>query len=83
MGYIYCTCFNFTAVLFLFLSSPWGSVYHFLHSIIAIPVQEQKTQIEGEGSFVKGSLTTTGFVQVMERHGILQFHFPGWKSPEI
>ena len=24
---IYCTCFNFIAVLFLFLSSPWGSVY--------------------------------------------------------
>ena len=29
----YCTCFNFIAVLFLFLSSPWGSVYRFLHSI--------------------------------------------------
>ena len=28
-----CTCFhNFTAVLFLFLSSPWGSVYRFLHN---------------------------------------------------
>ena len=30
---LYCTCFNFIAVLFLFLSSPWGSVYRFLHSI--------------------------------------------------
>ena len=30
---ILCICFNFIAVLFLFLSSPWGSVYRFLHSI--------------------------------------------------
>ena len=30
---ILCICFNFIAVLFLFLSSPWGSVYSFLHSI--------------------------------------------------
>ena len=29
---IYCTCLNFTAVLFLFLSSPWGSVYRLLIS---------------------------------------------------
>ena len=35
IGRIYCTCFNFTAVLFLFLSSPWGSVYRFLHSIFS------------------------------------------------
>ena len=28
---ILCICFNFIAVLFLFLSSPWGSVYRFLH----------------------------------------------------
>ena len=26
---ILCICFNFIAVLFLFLSSPWGSVYRF------------------------------------------------------
>ena len=26
IGQIYCTCFNFIAVLFLFLSPPWGSV---------------------------------------------------------
>ena len=26
---ILCICFNFNAVLFLFLSSPWGSVYRF------------------------------------------------------
>ena len=26
---IYCTCFNFTAALFLFLSSPWGLAYRF------------------------------------------------------
>ena len=31
-----CTCFNFIAVLFLFLSSSWGSVYRFLHSIFLI-----------------------------------------------
>ena len=30
---IYCTCVNFTVVLFPFLSSPWGSVYRFLYSI--------------------------------------------------
>ena len=30
---IYCNCFNFTAVVFPFLSSPWGSVYRFLYSI--------------------------------------------------
>ena len=29
---ILCICFNFIAVLFLFLSSPWGSVYGFLKS---------------------------------------------------
>ena len=26
---ILCICFNFIAVVFLFLSSPWGSVYRF------------------------------------------------------
>ena len=31
---IYCTCFKSTALLyFLFLYSPWGSVYRFLYSI--------------------------------------------------
>ena len=30
---IYCTCVNFTVVLFPFLSSPWGTVYRFLHTI--------------------------------------------------
>ena len=30
---IYCTYFNFTAVVFPFLSSPWGSVYRFLYGI--------------------------------------------------
>ena len=32
---IYCICFNFMVVLFPFLSSPWGSVYHLLYAILS------------------------------------------------
>ena len=50
-GKIFCSCFNFTAVLFLFLSSPWGSVYRFLHvydlqRLLLTLMQQNQTQIE-------------------------------------
>ena len=46
----HCTCFNFTVVLFPFLSSPWGSVYRFcietsLH--IFDFVSQQKCSLHG------------------------------------
>ena len=42
-----CTCFNFTAVLFLFLSSPWGSVYLYLHSILSTAHRSTVPRVTG------------------------------------
>ena len=43
----YCTCFNFTVVLFPFLSSPWGSVYRFLYSIRVLILTDPGLQRAG------------------------------------
>ena len=56
---ILCICFNFIAVLFLFLSSPWGSVYRFCTvskhtghvATTQIKLFQQK-QCQGEGADV-------------------------------
>ena len=42
IGQIYCTCVNFTVVLFPFLSSSWGSVYRFLYSITFLDYHDAK-----------------------------------------
>ena len=42
---IYCTCFNFTAVLFPFLSSPWVFYRVFLHSIFLKMADDQSGSV--------------------------------------